>query len=321
MKPIHILCALCLVAGFSFSQEKESLQAAEAGDLSAIMQLAEHYGQPQHYDESKMLRYYTQAARAGERKAQAMLGYLYLYGQQIPLNPAAAVQWLELAAERGDVESQLLLGSHYLTGKRGIQQDFEQSYYYFQLAAKAGDKEGQLMMGIQHLRGLGLEESGEKALPHINAAAEKGHPLALSLRAQFYREGKHVKANEGKARRDDLAAVMLGEQASSLYELAEAARRESPDDPELDRVTRRLYERAAAQGHAAAIYELAFCYYLGKGGEQDDLYAAQLMADAAGLGYEPARWMLVYFLATGTGFEPDLGAEQYWTKEKREPAR
>lgn len=62
------------------------------------------------------------AARRGNARAQAMLGYAYDTGQGVPQNFVVAVKWYRRAARQGDVVGQYLLAMMYDRGQ-GVHAD------------------------------------------------------------------------------------------------------------------------------------------------------------------------------------------------------
>lgn len=62
------------------------------------------------------------AARRGNARAQAMLGYAYATGKGVPQNFALAATWYRRSAKRGNATAQYLLGMMYDHGQ-GVHED------------------------------------------------------------------------------------------------------------------------------------------------------------------------------------------------------
>ena len=67
-------------------------------------------------DPAQAVFWYQRAAAAGNARAQANLGNLYLAGIGVPQDNAVAANWFELAARQGHVVSQFNLGLMYENG-------------------------------------------------------------------------------------------------------------------------------------------------------------------------------------------------------------
>jgi uncharacterized protein len=70
-------------------------------------------------------------------KSQYHLGLMYLSGEGVKQDNAAAVKWWRLAADQGNAEAQYSLGVMYGTGN-GVKQDDSESDKLLQLSAKQG---------------------------------------------------------------------------------------------------------------------------------------------------------------------------------------
>lgn len=76
-------------------------------------------------------------AEAGDAEAQIALAGLYLVGQGVGSDPAAAARWYRRAAEQGDAVAQQNLGELYSLG-RGVARDLVRAYVWLSLAAEQG---------------------------------------------------------------------------------------------------------------------------------------------------------------------------------------
>lgn len=78
-------------------------------------------------------------AERGDRRAQAMLGFMYATGQGVPQAYDAAAYWYRLSAEQGDSTAQYLLGLMYDKG-HGVPLDEVAAYKWLNLAAASAPK-------------------------------------------------------------------------------------------------------------------------------------------------------------------------------------
>src|SRR5690242_18696919 len=77
------------------------------------------------------------AAQNGDVHAQSVLGYMYLAGEGVTKDGAAALKWLRKAAEQGDLDSQCNLGAIFASGQ-GVPRDYVEAGHWFRKAAERG---------------------------------------------------------------------------------------------------------------------------------------------------------------------------------------
>mgnify|MGYP000780766156 FL=1 len=70
----------------------------------------------------RAMKWYEQAASAGDARAQYIVGLAYLEGSGVPVDEGKAFNWLRLAAGQDHVNAMLMLSVCYSTGK-GTPQD------------------------------------------------------------------------------------------------------------------------------------------------------------------------------------------------------
>ena len=90
-------------------------------------------------DYAKALRLIRPLANDGDASAQFNLGLMYLTGQGVQQDSAAAALWFRKAAEQGYALAQSNLGTLYLYG-RGVPQDYVRAYMWFSPSAAQGDQ-------------------------------------------------------------------------------------------------------------------------------------------------------------------------------------
>ena len=86
---------------------------------------------------SRAFLLFSEAAAAGNAKAQFHLGMMYLRGRGTPENLGEAQRWFRQAAKHGDPDAQVQLGTMYQCGY-GVEIDLAQARHWFELAAKQG---------------------------------------------------------------------------------------------------------------------------------------------------------------------------------------
>ena len=81
---------------------------------------------------------------------------LYLNGNGVPADLAAAANWIEKAAHNDHAASQFQLGVMYCTGQ-GVPQDLPQAIAWYELAAQLGHPLAQYNLAVMLAKGQGCE--------------------------------------------------------------------------------------------------------------------------------------------------------------------
>ena len=89
-----------------------------------------------------------------------------------------ALSVTKAAAATGNTEALAILGQMYLSGQQGVPQDYAQAYRYFWQAAKQKNPSGLFNLGLMYWQGMGVAKQPEKALTYFKAAREAGHMKA-----------------------------------------------------------------------------------------------------------------------------------------------
>ena len=80
------------------------------------------------------------AAQKGDVTAQLNLAEIYLSGQHVARDNTEAVKWFTKAAEQGNVAAQVNLGAMYYSG-RGVEKNYETAQDWFSKAADQGSED------------------------------------------------------------------------------------------------------------------------------------------------------------------------------------
>jgi hypothetical protein len=129
------------------------------------------------YDVDEMAQLLHKAAEAGEARAQAQLGRLYLDGEGVTQNASTAVRWFRSAA--------------------------------------AQDHDGaQFFLAVLLQKGIGVTRDVEAAMAWFRRAAERGHRLAMFELAQAYELGLGIIADPAAAKQWRERARAVPEQAN-----------------------------------------------------------------------------------------------------------
>lgn len=91
-------------------------------------------GQVVQQDSAAAALWFRKAAEQGYD-----LGTLYLHGRGLTQDDTEAVLWFRKAADQGDAVAEFLLGNQYANGK-GVPQDYVRAHMWFSLAAAQGEQ-------------------------------------------------------------------------------------------------------------------------------------------------------------------------------------
>jgi len=83
---------------------------------------------------------FLELAKAGDEKAQHLIGFMLYYGEGVRMDRAAAHYWFHLAADQGDATAQLNLALMHYRGEEGAGRDIEEAQRYLRLAKENGSK-------------------------------------------------------------------------------------------------------------------------------------------------------------------------------------
>ena len=130
---------------------KDGQAAYERGDFAAAIQA------------------WMPLAEAGEARAQAAVGSLYIHGSGVAVDYAEALHWTRRAAEQGDVTGQFNMGTIY-AGGLGVERDYTVAAKWFRYAAEQDDAPSRFNLGVLYARGQGVPRDDEEALFLLSTA-------------------------------------------------------------------------------------------------------------------------------------------------------
>ena len=103
----------------------------------------------------------------------------------------AEVAELRAKAEGGNAVAMRKLAQAYDAGKRGLKQDYAQSFLWFKRAADLKDVSSMTDCGVAYLMGEGVERSSSRGLAMIGMAAGLGSEHACQILGRANAEGRH----------------------------------------------------------------------------------------------------------------------------------
>jgi uncharacterized protein len=177
-------------------------------------------------DYAKALRLIRPLANDGDAVAQFNLGLMYVTGQGVQQDDAAAALWFRKAAEQGYAFAQSNLGALYRDG-RGVTQDYTEAVTWFRKAADQGDAVAEFQLGDQYAFGKGVPQDYSEAMVWFGRAAAQSHPVAQLYLGIMYAEGRGVPQDYVRAHMWFSLAAARGEQRA-IKTLDMAERRMTP---------------------------------------------------------------------------------------------
>jgi len=268
-------------------------------------------GQGVEKDVAKAVELYTVAANLGNKISQRMLGECYEKGEGVEENAAEAVKWYTQAAEQKDVVAMTNLARCYALGNGVEERDLVVAANWYRQAAEYGYTEAQYNYGRCLMNGVGVARDFDGGLNMYRIAADKGHMEAQYELGEIYFNASSALADKifGKQEKKD-------DQNSNNNQ-----EKEKPVDPSAYDIWRqqRLYdqafewfEKAAAQGHAGAMYMMGVYYAVSK---NNPAMAFKQFEKAAQKGHPAAQCELGTCYATGRGVRKNLASAAEWFQQ------
>lgn len=121
------------------------------------------------------------AAKAGDARAQYLIGAVQLATADSNAGRQEAVSWLRRSAAQGHADAQFALGEAYLNGQ-GAPAEPGTAATWFAKAAKGGQPQAQFMLANLYMTGRGVPTNRSTALEWYGRAAANGHPEAARYR-------------------------------------------------------------------------------------------------------------------------------------------
>ena len=243
-------------------------RAAHQGNPEAESLLAFAYqrGEGVALSDERAIEWHKRAANHGVVPSKRALGQ-YLTRNPIDPRPMAGVNWLREAAEAGDREAQALLGEVFRKGigRKTIPSSLGKAEKWLTAAAAHGYPEDQYNLANLYFS----RENYARTLPPLQQAVDQNLPKAYVLLARMHREGLGLPADPVESVR--LLRVSAGfDDPASLSDLGEALSAGTGVERDAE-AGFALFERAAMKGYVEAQYHLALAYLDGIGVAQDKL--------------------------------------------------
>ena len=174
----------------------DNLQAAEAGNVAAMLQVARSYqeGDDILQDMQQAEQWFT---KAWQERKEAQIGYELAQFYLNKKNPLADEEkGVSLLAELAELS---YAPAQYTLGERSYQEDppnYKDAFAWFSNAAANADARGQYMTGFMLMQGQGMTCSVPLAIRFFKQAAEQEHADAQYVLGQIYYKGLGVAADK-----------------------------------------------------------------------------------------------------------------------------
>lgn len=239
-------------------------------------------------------------AKAGDPEAQFTLGHHYRFGIGVKRNQRSMIKWWKLAAEQGHTEALSRVAMAYKLG-HGVEKNIAEAVRLWKIAAEKGYAPAQCNLGIVYFQGKGIEQNKDEALRMWKLAADQGHAQAKIFIGKMYYEGDGVAQDyqeaikwfqdspywlgkcylHGHGVEQNVEKTIelwesVAEGSYAMYiELAHLYSDGIHMEPDYEKAIGWWYEASTddegdpTKGVPEAMYELACCYYEGKGVDKD----------------------------------------------------
>lgn len=178
----------CLARPRYFFSERKLKSAARWGNTDAQYRLGTACLEAGNEEEA--FHWLFKSARAGNARAQNLVGMMHEAGQPVEQNDREAVYWYLEAANRGWPDAQVNAGYMYCLGK-GVQKDYAQALAWFERAADAGYPQGKnnLAWLLSTCPDTTIRD-GKAAVAVLEPVVQGGerHPVVLDTLAAAYAE-------------------------------------------------------------------------------------------------------------------------------------
>ena len=244
-----------------------------------------HFGLGVPHDEEKAVALLKQAAEHGSGTAATLLGDGALLGWNGEKNFAEAVRWYRAGAALHEPTAWLGLARAYEAG-RGVPRDNGEAGVWYLLAARAGLVDAQVRMGdIAHFGVLDHKRDDAEALGWYRAAATAGHAGAQYMTG-LLTEAKPDQAPEAAGWYRKAGAQGW---ANANKRMGDAYRDGTLGLTRDDAEALSFYKQAAANGHVAAMVDVAAFTEAGRGTASDQATTHALWRAAADKGAAVAQ--------------------------------
>ena len=247
--------------------------------------LNEGYDAYERGDYSAAFRAWRPLAEADSAEAKYNLGYMYDYGEGVPIDDIQAAYWYRRAAEQDHITAQFNLGVMYAYGE-GVTEDAGEAAYWYRQAAEQDHAGAQYHLAYMYDEGIGIPIDDAQGVYWYRRAAEQSDPSAQLNLGYMYDAGEGVAMDRAEALYWYTQAADQG-LAVAQYHIGIMYRDGSGVAQDYG-ATIAWFEMAANQGDLDALFNLGVMYETGQGVTADPVIAFVYYALAADQGNDEA---------------------------------
>lgn len=284
-------------------------------------------------DQERIVVLYARAAALDYAPAQYELGRCFEEGQGVPQRDfVVAASWFQRAADQNFAPAQYYVGHCYTNDTIcEANNDYNAAFPCFLQAAQQGYMPALYRVGDCYRRGLGTPQNLMEAQRCFLAAANQGHAQAMcevarmlleDLDSIINRPATQSQLSEPQQREAEGTALRWLQQAAAqncteaffqLGCLTQSGRLAAVGLAKDKSAALQHFKTAAQEHHMAAQYQLALCYYSGRGIDRSLEAAVIWFERAAQGGFVEAQFHLAYCFEKGEGVGPqDLKEAMHW---------
>jgi TPR repeat protein len=232
------------------------LPLAKAGDIEAMV-AAGLILEIEEWKATEAVKWFRTAADKGHLRAQVHLGLLALEGRGRKPDAKEAQSWLLKAEAKDEPLAKVYLAQMWVDGTAGSRSLHkadalcERAAVGLRKDVLAGDAESMTALGWMHLEGLGVPQSGEKALEFLRGAAAQGEVRALMILGLAFDQGRTVPQNRAEAVKAYRQAAERGyAPAQAAYGEIHTTNYYRTKNPGVDtKLAHQWFQKSAAQGN------------------------------------------------------------------------
>lgn len=133
-------------------------------------------------DFSEAAKWFEQAAKLGDERAQATMAFFYYSGKGVLTSKEKAKYWAEKAAAQGDSTGQMILGMLYQYRENP---NMKEAVSWYEKSSEQNNEVGQYQLGIIYENGESVKQDLTKAHHYYRLAAESGKESMIKALADF----------------------------------------------------------------------------------------------------------------------------------------
>ncbi|MCP3966498.1 MAG: sel1 repeat family protein [Lentisphaerae bacterium] len=251
-------------------------------------------------------------AEQGDPTAQAIIGSMYMTGEESNINYKDAYYWLRKSAAQGNCIALYYMGMIYEYGLGEVTPDRVKAKRFYQMAfptihkqAKDGDIRYINILAEMYHYGRGTDLNQKASVNLFKYCAQKSYTQATASLGVIRFTGNGIAQDTGKAKNLLLRASEEGDPRAEFF-LSEVYYGEEKNVNAFN-----LLQASSRKGYPPAMYKMAVKFESGSEVKADPSKARALFMAAANAGYAPSQLRVAEYY-------PDRGNKLIWVKRASE---